>query len=342
MAREACARGARLEARGGAAPIVIAGVILAVFAAPVSAAIVREPNVATFSIVAADTTTGTWGIAVASKFFAVGAVVPWAQAGAGAVATQAFANTTFGPRALERMAEGAAAEEVLAGLIDADSLRARRQVGLVDRDGRAAHYTGTECQPWAGGVTGPGYAAQGNILTGPEVVSAMAQTFEATRGTLGERLLAALKAGEAAGGDSRGKQSAALLLVRSGAGYGGHNDRYCDLRVDDHADPFAELTRLFEIWLPDQLVTEGYRHVEAGRFDEAIACGERAAKLRPDDGGPLYHLACYLARAGDPQKAMHYLRWAVELDPTLRAQAAQDPDFTSLRAREEYQALVKP
>lgn len=299
-------------------------------------------TVATFSIAAADTATGTWGVAVASKFFAVGAVVPWAAAGAGAIATQAFANTTYGPRALARLAEGASAADVLQELIASDTLASRRQVGLVDRAGQAAQYTGTECQPWAGGIVGPGYAVQGNILAGPEVVAAMARAFEAAGGHLGERLLAALNAGEAAGGDSRGRQSAALLLVRAGAGYGGHNDRYCDLRVDDHPDPFAELTRLFHLWLPDQLITEGYRLVEEGKFAEAIARGERAAQLRPDEGGPLYHLACYLARAGEAERAMHYLRWAVELDPTLRAQASTDPDFATLRAREEYRSLVGP
>ena len=200
--------------------------------------------VATFSIVAFDPETDALGVAVQSKFLAVGAVVPWARAGAGAVATQAMANFNYGPRGLDLMSRGNSAQETVEALISSDDEREHRQLGVVDAAGRTATFTGGECFEWAGGITGEHYAAQGNILVGRETVEAMARTFEATAGDLAGRLLAALDAGQAAGGDSRGKQSAALLVVREGGGYGGDNDRVLDLRVDDHPEPIRELIRL--------------------------------------------------------------------------------------------------
>jgi uncharacterized Ntn-hydrolase superfamily protein len=200
--------------------------------------------VATFSIVASDPDTEALGVAVQSKFLAVGAVVPWARAGVGAVATQALANYNYGLRGLELMGRGATARETVEALISSDDEREHRQLGVVDAAGRAATFTGDECFEWAGGITGEHYAAQGNILVGRETVEALARTFEDTRGELAGRLLAALDAGQRAGGDSRGKQSAALLVVREGGGYGGDNDRVVDLRVDDHPEPIRELIRL--------------------------------------------------------------------------------------------------
>ncbi len=201
----------------------------------------------TFSIVAIDFANGDLGIAVASKFLAVGAVVPWASAGVGAVATQSYANTTFGPEGLHLLSMGMPPQLALDRLLAEDDERARRQVGLIDAHGNAATYTGSACHAWAGGRTGPGYACQGNILTGAGVVDALAETFEAARGPLAERLVAALAAGQAAGGDSRGQQSAALTVVRVGGGYAGFNDRYIDLRVDDHPTPIDELRHLLSI-----------------------------------------------------------------------------------------------
>lgn len=202
----------------------------------------------TFSIVALDPATGELGVAVASKFLAVGAVVPWARAGVGAVATQSYANVSYGPRGLELMAAGHSAEETLQLLLADDPDSHLRQVGIVDAQGRAATFTGEGCHAWAGGRTGGGYAAQGNILTGPEVIEAMVQAFESSSGPLAARLLAALAAGDRAGGDRRGRQSAALLVVKERGGYGGFTDRFIDLRVDDHVDPVAELERLYQIW----------------------------------------------------------------------------------------------
>jgi uncharacterized Ntn-hydrolase superfamily protein len=203
----------------------------------------------TFSIVGYDPKNGDLGVAVASKFFAVGSVVPWAKAGVGAVATQSFANTTYGPRGLEMMEKGASAEEVIKKLTDSDDGRDRRQVGIVDAKGHVATFTGAGCIPWAGGVTGKHYAAQGNILVGEQVVKAMGEAFEKTEGSLAEKLMAALEAGDNAGGDKRGKQSAALLVVRAKGGYAGFNDRYIDIRVDDHTEPTKELRRLLKIRL---------------------------------------------------------------------------------------------
>ena len=201
----------------------------------------------TFSIVARDPATGELGVAVASKFLSVGAVVPWARAGVGAVATQAWANTSYGPRGLRLLARGLPAAAALDRLVAADAGRAQRQAGMVDAAGNAATYTGAECMAWAGGVTGPGFACQGNILAGPAVVSEMAAAYQAARGSLADRLVAALAAGQAAGGDRRGQQSAALLVVREKGGYGGWNDRAVDLRVDDHARPVDELARLLAL-----------------------------------------------------------------------------------------------
>jgi uncharacterized Ntn-hydrolase superfamily protein len=203
--------------------------------------------VATFSIVGFDPETDSLGVAVQSKFLAVGSVVPWARAGVGAVATQAMANYNYGPHGLELMARGKTADETVEGLISADEDREHRQVGAVDARGRAATFTGSECFEWAGGVTGEYVAAQGNILVGDETVEAMARTYTETQGDLATRLLSALDAGQAAGGDSRGKQSAALLVVREDGGYGGNNDRVVDLRVDDHPDPIKELMRIRDL-----------------------------------------------------------------------------------------------
>lgn len=201
----------------------------------------------TFSIIGFDPAVKEWGIAVQSKFLGVGAVVPFAKAGVGAVATQSMANTAFGPDGLALMEKGCSAEEALSALLKDDPDREMRQVGLIDQSGRAATFTGKECYDWAGGITGQNYAAQGNILVSRETVEAMGETFEKTTGTLAERLLAALDAGQEAGGDRRGKQSAALLVVREKGGYGGYNDRAIDLRVDEHTDPIKELIRIYDL-----------------------------------------------------------------------------------------------
>ena len=207
----------------------------------------RVLPLSTFSIVAHDPQAQEWGIGVQSKFLAVGAVVPWAQAGVGAVATQSYANISFGPDGLALMAQGLSAEEAVERLVAGDEGHARRQVGLVDAQGRAATFTGSKCHAWAGGLTGTHYAAQGNILVSGATVDAMAQGFENAPGELADRLVAALAAGQAAGGDRRGRQSAAVLVVRPEGGYGGYNDRYLDLRVDDDPAPIERLKALVDL-----------------------------------------------------------------------------------------------
>src|SRR5688572_29988198 len=201
----------------------------------------------TFSIIACDLEEQAWGVAVASKFPAVGAVVPWAQAGVGAVATQSFANTSYGPRGLALMATGLSAEEALARLLEDDPERELRQIGLVDGHGRAATFSGSGCFAWAGGVAGDGYAVQGNILAGKRVVTALEKGFLKAKGDLAARLHTALLAGDRAGGDRRGRQSAAIYVVKPKGGYGGYNDRWLDYRVDDHEDPVPRLGELIEL-----------------------------------------------------------------------------------------------
>jgi uncharacterized Ntn-hydrolase superfamily protein len=208
----------------------------------------KHPAVlSTFSIVAYDPEAREWGVAVQSKFLAVGAIVPWARAGAGALATQSYANTSFGPDGLALMARGLSASQALEALIAADAGRDRRQVGLVDAAGQAATYTGAGCHAWAGGLTGANVAVQGNILVSAATVEAMASTFALAEGELVDRLVAALAAGQAAGGDRRGQQSAAVLVVRHEGGYGGYNDRYLDLRVDDDPAPIERLRALVDL-----------------------------------------------------------------------------------------------
>jgi uncharacterized Ntn-hydrolase superfamily protein len=204
------------------------------------------PLVSTYSIAACDLERGEWGVGVQSKFLAAGSIVPWAEPGVGAVATQALANPRYGPDGLALLRDGLSADETIAALVEADEGRDDRQVGVVDAQGRAATYTGKACLDWAGGKTGPGYAAQGNILVSAETVTGLVRAFEASAGrSLAERLLEALSAAQLAGGDRRGQQAAGLLVVQKDGGYGGMDDVLVDLRVDDHAEPVVELKRLY-------------------------------------------------------------------------------------------------
>ena len=236
----------------------------------------------TFSIVARSEDGESWGVAVASKFLAVGSAVPAAVAGIGAVATQAEANVAYKPMALAHLDEGATAQVALDRLLEDDDGRDHRQVGIVDVDGNAATHTGSECFDWAGGHTGPGVAIQGNILAGPQVVAAMREAWDGAAGepSLARRLLAALTAGDAAGGDKRGRQSAALLVVREGAGYGGRDDVAADLRVDDHPDPCSELSRL--LGLHELYLT-------ASTDEEKVPIDERLRAELDESAGRLGH-----------------------------------------------------
>jgi uncharacterized Ntn-hydrolase superfamily protein len=238
-------------------------------------------TIATYSIAACDLDAGQWGVATQSKFLAVGSVVPWAEPRVGAIATQAYANPRYGSEGLGLLREGLSAEEVVQRLTAADEGRDQRQLGVVDREGRSASFTGAECLDWAGGRTGPCYAAQGNILVSAATVDAIAETFESSTGTLAERLLDCLDSAQAAGGDRRGQQSAALLVVEQDGGYAKLSDTIVELRVEDHELPLTELRRLYR--LHEALFGETPRD-EWLTIDDALAneLRQRLAKLGYD------------------------------------------------------------
>ena len=238
-------------------------------------------TIATYSIAACDLDAGQWGVATQSKFLAVGSVVPWAEPRVGAIATQAYANPRYGSEGLGLLREGLSAEEVVQRLTAADEGRDQRQLGVVDREGRSASFTGAECLDWAGGRTGPCYAAQGNILVSAATVDAIAETFESSTGTLAERLLDCLDAAQAAGGDRRGQQSSALLVVEQDGGYAKLSDTIVELRVEDHELPLTELRRLYR--LHEALFGETPRD-EWLTVDDALAneLRQRLAKLGYD------------------------------------------------------------
>jgi uncharacterized Ntn-hydrolase superfamily protein len=320
-----------------ARPTLVLTVLALLIAAPLRAA---PPGPATFSIVAADPEAGEVGVAVASRFFAVGSVVPWARAGVGAVATQSNANTTFGPRGLDLLERGASAQETMDVLLRADPGRDSRQLGVVAADGRSATYSGSKCTSWAGGRTGPGYAVQGNILTGEPVAVAMERTFLATKGQpLALRLLAALRAGDAAGGDSRGHQSAAILVVRAGGGYNGFTDRAIDVRVDDHADPIGEIARVTQLALVNDTWNRGWTAFTQKAFPDAlrwqrktVELAERTPAMLPE---VLYDLAVILVANGQIDEAAAVVKRATTLNPKLQQQADKDDDLAPLRARSQ-------
>jgi uncharacterized Ntn-hydrolase superfamily protein len=291
------------------------------------------PRKSTFSIVAADLQAGEVGCAVQSRYFSVGSVVPWAYAGVGAVATQAAGVAAYGARALEELARGAAPEDALERVLADDDGRETRQLGVVTADGRAAAFTGAECLDWAGHRTGPGFAVQGNILAGQAVVDEMARAYEETVGPLVHRLVAALEAGQAAGGDKRGQQSAAVVVERVGARSEGREgiDRICDLRVEDHVEPIVELRRLVGIWDAWEAMRRASRFY--AEQDYGAAADAMAAALEGgDDAMLLYNLACYESLAGRRDDAIGHLRRAIELDASYRGLVAGDSDFEPIRA----------
>jgi uncharacterized Ntn-hydrolase superfamily protein len=286
----------------------------------------------TFSIVAVDLEAGEAGCAVQSKYFAVGSVVPWVRAGIGAVATQAAGVAIYGARALEAIERGSSPEDALAAVLADDPGRETRQLGAVTAGGRAAAFTGADCLDWAGHRVGAGYAVQGNILAGEAVVDEMARAFEETAGPLVERLVAALEAGQAAGGDKRGQQSAALVVERIGAHAETREgiDRVCELRVEDHPEPIVELRRLVGIWSVWEAQRRAHAFFERG--DHAAAADSlHAALAEREEPMLLYNLACYESLAGRRDDALVHLRRAVELDESYRALAADDPDFDAVR-----------
>jgi uncharacterized Ntn-hydrolase superfamily protein len=299
-----------------------------------------DPIVATFSIVAADPESGEVGVAVASRFFSVGSVVPFGEGAVGAVATQANANVSFGPRGLELLARGVQPDEIVTILLRDEAADNGRQFGIVSADGLSATYTGPGALAWAGGRAGPNYAVQGNILTGEDVVIAMEKAFLETQGTLADRMYAALIAGDAKGGDSRGKQSAALIVRKPGTGYGGNNDRAIDIRVDDHKQPFKELGRLLDYAQMNYSWNEAWTAFVEKDYPTALPPMEHAARLAPDVAEVHYDLAAIRLANADQEGALSALEMAIKLNPKLKNQAAKDDDLDALRDDSKFAELV--
>lgn len=312
---------------------------------------------ATFSIIAFDPATGDLGVAVQSHAFTAGAAVPYAIPGVGAVATQAAANRLYGPKAIELLKQGLAPAEVVKRLTDEDPGRDTRQLAVIDAKGRSAVYTGkrvidrnsdpadfVHLGGYAGHITGQNFSVQGNTLASEDVLKNMARAYEHGKGTMAERLMDALDAGQAAGGDTRGMQSAGLLVVRPvPPGSNVVVDRIVDLRVDDAVDPFKELRRLLNINLgvPRKLTDESDALAKAGKFDEAIAIEKKALEIQPNSDVFHYALAQRYAQAGAPLQALVPLREAIRLHPNLARQAAADPVFARMRDLPEFKRLVR-
>jgi len=311
---------------------------------------------ATFSIIAFDPTTGELGVGVQSHAFTAGAAVPYAIPGVGAVATQAAANRLYGPKAIELLKQGLSPADVVKRLTDEDPGRDTRQLAVIDAKGRSAVYTGKHVIDrnsdtadfihlggYAGHITRPNFSVQGNTLASEDVLKNMARAYEEGKGTMAERLMDALDAGQAAGGDTRGMQSAGLLVVRPvPPGSSVVVDRIVDLRVDDAVDPFKELRRLLNINLgtPRKLTDQAVALAEAGKYDEAIARQKEALEIQPNSDTLHYSLAQRYSQAGRPLQALVALREAIRLHPNLARQAAVDPLFAKMRDLAEFKRLV--
>ena len=284
-----------------------------------------------------DPVNGDWGVAVASRYFSVGSVVPWAEAGVGAVATQANVNAGYGPRGLELLRQGHPAKEVLDQLLAEDKFEGKdgRQVAIVDGTGNIAAYTGPNAPTWAGDRQGKTWSAQGNILVGPQVVESMGRAFEETHGELAERLFAALKAGDAAGGDARGKQSASMLVVRKQGGRNINNDRYIYINVDDNPQPFPELRRLLDMNLGYLYQDKTFKLLRSGKTQDARDAAVQAAHYFPDRSDVHLSLGMLNYAAGDKKAALTAFRTAQMLDKNFRKQ------FDAAAARPANKAILE-
>jgi uncharacterized Ntn-hydrolase superfamily protein len=271
--------------------------------------------VSTYSIVARDPDTGELGVAVQSHWFSVGSVVPWAEAGVGAVATQSFVEPSYGPLGLEAMRRGTSAPAALAQLLAKDDQRELRQVAMVDSLGRVGVHTGGKCIPFAGHRTGPGYSVQANLMLTDEVPDAMARAYESARGALAERLLAALEAAQAVGGDIRGKQSAALLVVRATPTKKPWTDRLVDLRVEDSDRPLEELRRLLALHRAYERMNRGDEMVAAGKIEEAMAHYQAAEEMFPGNDEFVFWHAVTVASAGRIEEALPLFGRAFRMNP---------------------------
>lgn len=300
-----------------------------------------EEIVATFSIVARDPTTGELGVAVQSRAFRAAAIVSYAKAGVGAIATQASANQSYGPEGLALLEQGLSPDEVVRRLTDADPGRDRRQLAVIDAQGRVKAFTGSGTSDWAGHIEGDNYSVQGNILAGETVVREMASTFEATEGVLAVRLMAALDAGQAAGGDARGKQSGGIFIVKPIGDSGRTTDRWVDVRVDDHPTPFVEIRRLMNMAVSRNQSSLAGDLAEEGRLVEAIAAQRAAVALAPQSDRYLFRLAELYARSGNTANALATLTLAIDRNPELRGQAEGSDAFAPLAGNADFQTLIR-
>jgi uncharacterized Ntn-hydrolase superfamily protein len=301
-----------------------------------------DPNAtATFSIIARDAATGELGIAVQSKAFGAGNRAMTIKGGVAVIAHQASANPMYGGVGLELLGRGMAPDAALDFMVRADEGRDSRQVAILDAQGRTAAWTGKGANDWKGHRCGTNYCAQGNILTGSEVVDAMVTSFESSSGPLAERLLAALDSAQAAGGDARGMQSGAIVIVRPLAGSGGFSDRVIDVRVDDHKTPLAELRRLLNMVRSGQQITDANRLMREGNLEGAAATAEKATKLSPENDNAWVALAAIHLKAGRKPAALDALRKAIELNPTNRRQLPKNQNFKPLADDPEFQKLTR-
>jgi len=299
-----------------------------------------EEVIATFSIVARDPTTEELGVAVQSRAFRAAAIVSYAKAGVGAIATQASANQSYGPRGLELLEQGLSPDEVVARLTNADEGRDRRQLAVIDAQGRVSAYTGSRTSDWAGHIEGNNYSVQGNILVSEQVVQAMAQAFETAEGELAERLMEALDAGQAAGGDARGKQSGGILVVKPIGDSGRTTDRWIDVRVDDHPTPFLEIRRLMNMAVSRNKTRLASQLASEGRFPDAIAAQRKAIAMRPGNDQYLYGLARLHARAGNTASAIEVLSQAIVMNQRWQEQARSESDFNSINGDRRFRRLI--
>jgi uncharacterized Ntn-hydrolase superfamily protein len=265
------------------------------------------------------------GVAVQSRYFSVGSVVPWAEAGVGAIATQAFVNVSYGPRGLQLLREGLNVDEVIGRLTRDDEAKNSRQMGIVDSKGNASAFTGSGCLEWAGSRVGKNYAVQGNILAGEDVVKGMVEKFESTKGELADKLIAALEGGQQGGGDARGKQSAALLVVRKNLGRAGYGDRYIDLRVEDHPEPIVELKRLLTMHHVYKLIDDGEEKMVTGDPEGGLSLVREAVSLGPSNDDAQIDLAICLLKLGKKDEAMKAFRQALKLNPRMKTLIKQLP-----------------
>lgn len=308
-----------------------------------SAPIIEETGeeiIATFSIVARDPVTEELGVAVQSRAFRAAAIVSYAKSGVGAIATQASANQSYGPRGLELLEQGLSPDEVVTRLTNADEGRDRRQLAVIDAQGRVSAYTGSRTSDWAGHIEGDNYSVQGNILVSEEVVQAMAQAFETAEGELAERLMAALDAGQAAGGDARGKQSGGILVVKPIGDSGRTTDRWIDVRVDDHPTPFLEIRRLMNMSVSRNKTRLATQLASEGRFPDAIAAQRKAIAMRPGNDQYLYGLARLHARAGNTASAIEVLSQAIVMNERWQERARSESDFESISSDRQFRRLI--